>query len=295
MKSIRNQAAAQGLARLATITLGCLVFAAGVALFLDPLDIAPGGLSGIAIILSRFLPPETGGIYLLLNVPMLLLGLKKFGKDFLFSTVFATALVSVFIDLIAYLAKGWPLITEQDLLASMAGSACTALGAGIIFRCGCTTGGVDILVKVLRSKYPHIKSGTFTVAMDAAVVALAALVYRNLEKSLIAAIGIIIYGIVLDQVLYRTDEATMMFIVSKKNSAIARRILDELEVGATFLPATGAYSGKAQDILLCVAHKRLYAKVRQIVREEDKDAFTIITNASEVFGEGFKNPFATEV
>ena len=85
MKSIRNQAAAQGLARLATITLGCLVFAAGVALFLDPLDIAPGGLSGIAIILSRFLPPETGGIYLLLNVPMLLLGLKKFGKDFLFS------------------------------------------------------------------------------------------------------------------------------------------------------------------------------------------------------------------
>ncbi len=295
MKTPRSVQIREFFLRLIMIAIGSTIFAAGVALFLDPLDIAPGGLSGVAIILSKFLPLETGAIYLLLNVPMLLLGLKKFGREFLFSTVFATALVSLLIDVIAYAVRNWPLITEQALLASMAGSACTALGAGIIFRCGCTTGGVDILVKVLRSKYPHIKSGVFTMAMDAIVVAASAVVFRNVERSLIAAIGIIIYGIVLNQVLYRTDEATMMLIVSKRNDAIARRILSELDIGATFLPAAGAYSGQEQKILLCVAHKRLYAKVRQIVREEDKDAFTIITSASEVYGEGFKNPFALEV
>ena len=219
MKTPRSVQIREFFLRLIMIAIGSTIFAAGVALFLDPLDIAPGGLSGVAIILSKFLPLETGAIYLLLNVPMLLLGLKKFGREFLFSTVFATALVSLLIDVIAYAVRNWPLITEQALLASMTGSACTALGAGIIFRCGCTTGGVDILVKVLRSKYPHIKSGVFTMAMDAIVVAASAGVFRNVERSLIAAIGIIIYGIVLNQVLYRTDEATMMLIVSNWTSA----------------------------------------------------------------------------
>lgn len=279
--------------RLALIGAGSLLFAVGVALFLDPLSIAPGGLSGVAIVLHTLLPVETGALYLMLNVPMLVLGWNQFGRDFLCGTLTATVLISLLTDAIASLAL--PLVTEQELLASMVGSACTALGAGIIFRCGCTTGGMDVLVKVLRGRFPHIKSGVFTTVTDTMVVLLSALVFRNLEKALIAAVGIIIYGIVLDQVLYRTDEATMLFIVSRKNRDIAARLLRELNIGATFLPATGAYTGRAQEILLCVAHKRLYAKVRAIIREEDPAAFTMITNASEVYGEGFKDQYAVEL
>lgn len=281
--------------QLAVISLGCLCFAVGVSLFLDPLKVAPGGLSGISIVLNELIPLETGTILLVLNIPLLLLGLKKFGKAFLLNTVYATVLSSVLVDLVAWLAEPFPLITEQELLASIVGSACTALGVGLVFRCGCTTGGTDILVKVLRTKYPHIKSGMLTIMMDVFVVAMAAVVYRDLEKAIIAAVGIIIYGVVLDQVLYRTDEATMMLIVSEKHHRIAQRILLEVGIGATLLQATGAYTGLDREIVLCVAHKRIYPKVREIVREEDKDAFTIITSASTVYGEGFKDPFATEI
>ena len=281
--------------RFLVIVAGSLVFAVGVALFLDPLSIAPGGLSGVSIVLHTLLPMETGLIYLILNIPMLLLGWKSFGRDFLFGTLLSILLISLFTDGIAAATAGLPRVTEQELLASMVGSACTALGAGVIFRCGCTTGGVDVLVKVLRGKFPHIKSGVFTTALDTLVVLLSVLVFRDVEKGLIAAIGIIIYGFVLDQVLYRTDEATMLFIVSRRNRAIADRLLHEVNIGATFLPATGAYTGQSQEILLCVAHKRLYAKVRGIIREEDPAAFTMITSASEVYGEGFKDQYSVEV
>lgn len=283
------------LGRILVIAAGSLIFAIGVALFLDPLSIAPGGLSGVSIILHTLLPMETGMIYLILNIPMLLMGLRHFGRDFLCGTLLSTLLISLLTDGISAYTRGLPLITEQEVLASMVGSACTALGAGVIFRCGCTTGGMDVLVKVLRTRFPHIKSGVFTTITDAMVVLLSAVVFRNPEKGLIAAIGIIIYGFVLDQVLYRTDEATMLFIVSRENRRIAQRLLSEVNIGATFLPATGAYSGQSREILLCVAHKRLYAKVRQIIREEDPAAFTMITNASEVYGEGFKDQYSPEL
>ena len=283
------------LGRLAGMSLGCLFFGAGVSLFLDPLRIAPGGLSGVAIVLGEFLPLETGAILILLNIPLLLLGLWQFGREFLFSTVYATLLSSALIDVITWLARDLPLITHQELLASLAGSACTALGAGLVFRCGGTTGGTDIVVRMLRRRYPHIKSGAFSIALDAAVIIGVAVVYQDPEKALIAAVGVIVYGVVLDQVLYRSDEATMLLIVSTHSQEIAQRILTELNIGATFLQARGAYTGREQQILLCVAHKRLYPTVRQIVHEEDSAAFTILTNASQVFGEGFLDPYQPEI
>ena len=295
MKRISTRRLLSLLGRMAIITVGSLIFAIGVALFLDPLSIAPGGLSGVAIILHTLLPLETGMIYMILNIPMLVMGLRHFGRDFLCGTLFSIVVISLSTDAIAAHTRGLPLVTSQEVLASMVGSACTALGAGIIFRCGCTTGGMDVLVKVLRTKFPHIKSGVFTTITDTVVVVLSAVVFRNPEKGLIAAIGIIIYGIVLNQVLYSTDEATMLFIVSRENRRIAQRLLTEVNIGATFLPATGAYSGQSREILLCVVHKRLYARVRGIIREEDPEAFTMITNASEVYGEGFKDQYSLEL
>lgn len=281
--------------RLAGITLGSICFSAGVALFLDPLHIAPGGLSGVAIVLNEFLPLETGAILMLLNVPLLVLGLWRFGREFLFSTVYATILSSALIDVITWLVQDLPLITRQELLASLVGSACTALGTGLVFRSGGTTGGVDIVIRLLRQRYPHIKSGTFSIALDAVVVGMVALVYRDPEKALIAAVGVVAYGIVLDRVLYQGDEATMLLIISQRSPEIAHRILTELDIGATFLPARGAYTGRPHDLLLCVAHKRLYPQIRQIVREEDSSAFTILTSASQVFGEGFKHPMTPDL
>lgn len=283
------------LGRLAGMSLGCLFFGAGISLFLDPLHIAPGGLSGVAIVLGEFLSLETGTILILLNIPLLLLGLWQFGREFLFSTVYATLLSSALIDIITWLTRALPLITRQELLASLVGSACTAFGAGLVFRCGGTTGGTDIVVRLLRRRYPHIKSGAFTIALDVAVILAVALVYQDGEKALIAGLGAVVYGLVLDQVLYRGNEAAMLLIVSAHSQSIAQRVLSELNIGATFLQAKGAYTGREQQILLCVAHKRLYPKVQQIAREEDPAAFSILTSASQVYGEGFLDPFTPEL
>ncbi|MCC8183107.1 MAG: YitT family protein [Clostridiales bacterium] len=285
----------QLLPRLAGMTAGCLVYAIGVALFLDPLTIAPGGLSGISIVLATLLPLETGTILLLLNIPLLILGLRVFGRGFLLNTVYATVLSSLMINGVTQLAQGYPLITESALLAAIAGCACVGCGMGIVYRCGGTTGGTDIVVKILRTKYPHIKTGTISIALDVAVICTVTIITRNLEKALIAAIGVVISGSVMNKVLYQADEAILLMVVSQHSRQVAQRILSEADLGVTILPATGAYTGNPQEVLMCVAHKRVYARVRRIIREEDSAAFTIITSASAVYGEGFKDPFALEL
>ncbi|MCD8382900.1 MAG: YitT family protein [Clostridiales bacterium] len=285
----------QLLLRLAGMTAGCLVYAMGVALFLDPLTIAPGGLSGISIVLGTLLPLETGTILLILNIPLLILGLIVFGRAFLLNTVYATVLSSLMIDWVAQMAQDYPLVTEDALLAAIAGCACVGFGMGVVYRCGGTTGGTDIIVKILRTRFPHIKTGSISIALDVVVICLVTVVTRNLEKALIAAIGVVISGFVMNQVLYQTDEAVLLMVVSKHSRQIARRILSEADLGVTLLPATGAYTGNSQEVLMCVAHKRVYARVRRIIREEDNAAFTIITSASAVYGEGFKDPFALEL
>ncbi|MCD7753605.1 MAG: YitT family protein [Clostridiales bacterium] len=285
----------QLLLRLAGMTGGCVIYAMGVGLFLDPLTIAPGGLSGISIVLATLLPLETGTILLILNIPLLILGLRVFGRGFLLNTVYATVASSLMINGVTELSQGYPLVTENPLLAAIAGCACVGCGMGIVYRCGGTTGGTDIIVKVLRTKFPHIKTGSITMALDVAVICLVTVVTRDLEIALIAAIGVVISGSVMNRVLYQADEAILLMVVSRNSRQIARRILSEADLGVTLLPATGAYTGNSREVLMCVAHKRVYARVRRIIREEDDAAFTIITSASAVYGEGFKDPFAQEL
>lgn len=270
------------------ITVFSLTYGVGISLFLDPNNLAPGGVSGISIMLSRITPIPTGTWILLLNVPILALGLWKFGMKFLISTIYCTVVSSAFTNMLASFA---PLTTDK-LLAAVAGGTIMAISMGMILKAGATTGGVDIIVKVLRLKYRHLKTGNLYLIMDAIVVTLSGIMFRNLETALYAAVAIFVSSVVMDTVLYGKDGAKMIYIISDHPDELTARILGDLDIGVTTLQGEGAYSGKEKKVLMCVMRKPLAPKAQQIVKEEDPDAFMIVSDATEIFGEGYKSYFS---
>lgn len=279
------------LLRYIAIIAGCLIYAAGIAIFLDPNDLAPGGVTGIAIMISYATSIPTGTLVLIINIPLLIIGAKRFGKSFLMYTVVSTVLSSFMINWLSAVRVG----IEDKLLCGIVGGVLMAIGMGIVFKSGGTTGGSDILVKLLRLKYRHLRTGTLFAITDTVIVAISAIVFGNIENALYAGIALVISSMVMDLVLYGPDEAKSLFIISDRAKQVADRILSELDIGVTYLQGKGAYSGAEKQVLLCAMRKALFPKVRQIVQQEDPDAFMIVSSATEIFGEGFKDHFTEEI
>ena len=278
------------LKRFLLITLGCLVYSCGIALFLDPARMIPGGVSGIAIAVSHLTDKvSTGNVILMINIPLLLLGLWKFGKSFLFSTVYATVLSSVFIDLINKIVTPYLPLTEEMILVALVGGALAGLGVGLVFRGGGTTGGTDIITKMIRLKHPRFKTNTIFLAVDSTIVAAAAIIFKDVDTALYSAITLVVFSKMLDIVLYGPDGAKMVYIISDRPEEIADRLLLDLDVGVTYLNGIGAYSGQEKKVLMCASRKHIFPRIREVVSDVDDMAFMIVGSAQEIFGEGFKN------
>ena len=271
--------------RYVGILAASLLYAAAIALFLDPNQLAPGGVSGIAIILNRLTNLPTGTLILIMNVPLLALGMWKLGWKFVLSTMVAVAASSVFTDL---LAPYGPLTTDP-LLAACAGGGLLSVGMGILFKLGATSGGTDILIRVIKLKYKHLKTGSLFLVTDCCVIATSAIVFGNIDLALYAAIATIVSSFCLDLVLYGRDEAKLVYLITDHERAIADRLLQELEIGITYLQGQGAYTRDSKKVIFCAMQKRLLPRVQEIAMEEDPCVFLIVTSASEIFGEGFKD------
>ena len=277
--------------RYILITLVAVLYGAGTSLFLDPNDLVPGGLTGIAMILSRFLPAGTGTIFLIMNIPIIAIAWYKFGWKFIVSTLYAVGCVSAFTDIFAEM----PAVTNEPLLAVFMGDILIAFAIATVFKCGATTGGADIIIKLLRLKYPHIKTGKLFMIFDISVVTFSGILFHNIDAALYAFIGIFVMSAVMDMVLYGQDEAKMVFIISEKSELLADKILVDLDAGVTFLTGRGAYSKKEKDVIFCVVKKSVYPKVEEVIKDTDPQAFLIVTHANEIYGEGYKNIFASKV
>ncbi len=269
------------------ITIASAVYAVGVSMFIDPNDMAPGGVTGLSIIFSRIVPLSTGTLIMVINIPIIILGMWKFGFRFIISTLYAIVMTSVFTNVFA----GFAAATDDILLAALAGSVLIASSIGVIFKRGATTGGTDIIVKCLRLKYPHLKTGMLFFLMDVCIVTLSGIVFRNIDSALYAGISVVVTAVVLDMVLYGRDGAKLVYIISDCQKKITDRLLAELDIGVTRLSGEGAFSGNEKKIIMCVVRKPLAPKVEEIVKEEDADAFMIVTSATEIFGEGYKSYF----
>lgn len=270
------------------ITLAAFVYAVGVSLFTDPNNMAPGGVTGISIILSRVLPVSTGTLIMLINIPILIFAVWKFGIAFAVSTIYAIVLISSFTNMLS----AYGAATDDILLAALVGGTLTAVSIGAMFRAGATTGGTDIIVKALRLRFPHLKTGKIFFLADALVVTLSGVVFRDLNAALYAAVSTICTSVVMDVVLYGRDEAKLLYIISSRAEEIAGRLLSDLDIGVTYIKGQGAYSGDNKRVIMCVVKKPVTPRAEEIVKQEDPHSFMIITSATEVFGEGYKSYFS---
>ena len=281
--------------QLVTISLGCVAYAAGLILFLNPNDLAPGGVSGVSIMLSRFIPVEVGTLILLFNIPLLIIAFIKFGAKFTAMTAFATALSSTIMDLMgAFLPPDYA-VTKDKLLAGIFGGALMAFGMGVIFRAGGTTGGSDIIIRLLRRKFRHLKTSTIFLITDCIIVGVSALVFGNIEAALYAGIALAVNSTVLDFVLYGSNGARMIFIVTERPDEINKVLTEKVNTGSTVIKGEGAYTGREKTILMVVAKKHRFPKIRDAVGAADPNSFMIVSSASEIFGNGYLSIFANEL
>lgn len=267
------------------LTVAALIYAVAVSLFLDPNNIAPGGVTGIAILVSRFVPIATGTVNLLINVPIVLLGLWKFGWRFICSTMYALAMITVFIN--AFEVYG--AVTEDLLIAAVIGGALIGSALALVFKAGATTGGADIIVKVLRTKWKHIKTNTLFLVFDSIVIIASWIVFHDLTVAFYAGVAVVTTSAVMDRILYGSDEARLTYIISSNPEQMKQRILDELEITATIITARGAYSNEPRELLMIAVRKQMYPKLEEIVKDEDVSAFMIVSSANEIYGEGYKD------
>lgn len=294
---MKKEAVLKTLIKYAVITLGCISFSLGVALFLDPNHVASGGVTGIAIIINSLTDFPTGYAIILINVPLLILGAVFFGLKFIISTVYATVVSSLMIELWNFALADYLPFTNNLLISAVLGGALFGIGLGLIFRTGSTTGGTDIIVKILRKKFRYIKTGIISMTIDLIIIGISAIIYKNFELTCYTVVSIVVIALAFDWVLYGGSSAKLVYIITTQDKAenMCDIILKELDVGATFVDGKGAYTGNDKRIILCAVKNTMYPRLRDIVKEADANAFTIVTSAKEIYGEGYKNPHDDEL
>ena len=266
------------------IILGCVLFALGFDLFLAPNALNAGGLSGLSMILVHVLKVgSVGALTMLMNLPLFALAGIKIGKKF-----FAGSLVGMIVSSTAMdLFTGLPVPETEPLLAALYGGVICGLGLGMVFATGASTGGSDIIVRLLKRKMQHVPIGIINTCFDLAVAALTGLAFQDMGSSLYSGVAIFVTGRVLDAVVYRFDYSKVALIISKEHEAIAQGIAEELQRGATYLHGQGTYSQQDREVILTAVKRQQLADLKRLVVERDPDAFIIVQEAHQVLGDGF--------
>ena len=264
--------------------IGCALFALGFDLFLMPGGMNAGGLSGLAMILVHVTGLGTVGVVsALMNVPLFVLGGMKLGKKFFLGSLMGMLFSSVFIDLFAAL----PVPQVEPMIGALYGGLVCGIGLGFVFAAGVSTGGSDIIVRLLKLKWRHVPIGVISMCFDACVAVLTGIVYREVSSALYTGIAIYITGKIIDMVVYSFDYSKVALIITKEYEQVAQVISDKLERGATYLYGEGTYSRKETKVVLTAVKKQQIAELKELVVNIDPDAFIIVQEAHQVLGDGF--------
>lgn len=273
------------------IVFGCVIYSLGVALFLDANNLAAGGVTGIAIMINFLTGWDVGWLIAAINVPLFILAAVYFGKSFTLSTLFSTLLSSLLIELWTHIFRTLPPLTENVLISAVCGGGLYGLGLGMIFRMGSSTGGTDVVVKILRKKFRAMRTGVISMILDVVIVAASAFVYKDFELLFYTVVSIVLFTICFNWVLYGGNSAKMVYIIPSDDSLateICNRAMHELDLGVTYVNGEGGYTGKTRKVVLCAVKNYLYPKLRDVVRDIDKNAFMIVSSANDIYGEGYK-------
>lgn len=277
----------KGLIDIPLIILGALVYSAGINCFTAPNDIAPGGVGGLATVIS-FLTGyrlSIGILFGIMNIPLIIAGFMKLGKPMMLRTLLAVSVTTAATDVFS---RFFPQYEGDRIIAAVFGGVLIGAGLGIVYLRDGTTGGTDIINKLIQRAKPHLSLGFIMTLTDAAVVLVSILAFGNLESGLYAIIAIFVSSRVMDTLLYGGKEGKAILIFSEKSDEIGQAILQRTPRGATFLKATGVYTGEDRNVICCAVHKNEYVKLKRLVHEIDPNAFIITSTANEILGNGFQ-------
>ena len=265
------------------ITLGSCLFALGFNLFLDPHSFNGGGVTGIAQILSRFSFGSVAFWVGAINIPLFLISGKKLGKKFFVGSLVGIIATTVALELFSYL----PVPQTDPLLACVYGGVLVGAGLGMVFTLGASTGGSDIIVRLLKRKWRNVPIGTITMGFDLFVIVLTGLAFGDMSKALYTGVTVFLTGKVVDMIVYSFDYSKVALIISVQNERIVEAIYQKLGRGVTFLNGEGSYTHKEMKVVLTAIKKHQLADLKQLVSEIDPNAFVIVQEAHQVLGDGF--------
>ena len=268
------------------VTLGCAILAASFAFLTYPNNIVSGGLTGVSQIINLLTGLPVGVMVIVLNVPLFIVAWRKLGIRFVIFSFLGTVLSSVFIDLFSMAEL---VLTNDTLLASVYGGLTKGLGVGLIYHVGATTGGSDIVSRLLRRKYSYINFGTISLCIDAVVVVAFAIIFKRFDSAMYTIITMFVSSRVVNLILYGLSTSGVCHIVTTKPKLIAQEITGTLGRSATILRGEGAYSGTERFVVLCVVKRQQIPELKKIVAAWDEQAFVIVSESHEVFGKNFLN------
>lgn len=264
---------------------GSFMFALGTHCFTAPNHMAPGGAVGIATIANFLTGIPIGTFSVVLNVPLMILGFWKLGRRFMFKTLISLFAYSFALDV---LFINLPVYTNNILVACIFGGVLMGAGIGLVMSRGGSTGGMDIVNKLIQRRFPHMKFGRVQFISDTIIVLLSVFAYGSVEVALFALICLYITSIALDTVLYGASTCKLIYIISQSPDEICKRIHTEMDRGATILQAQGSYTGESRPTIMVAVRQNEYYHLRRIIRETDPGSFVIMASASEIFGQGFE-------
>ncbi len=268
------------------MTVGSIIYAVSVNVFTAPNHIAPGGVTGVSTLLNFLFDTPIGLMAFCINIPIVLWAVVEIGYKLVVKTFVAIVLSSVMIDLFAFL----PAYRGNMILVALFAGLCEGLGLSLTFIRGATTGGTDMIARLLARRLPHLSMGKLMLAVDGLIVVVSAFVYGSIENAMYACIVIFVSTRLIDSILYGTDVGTgkLFFVMSPKVREMGDRIIKELDRTVTYLDSRGGYSKEPGETMLCAVRRFEVHHVQTIIREEDKDAFVIVGDAGEITGEGFR-------
>ena len=270
----------------AVITLGSLIYALAYNIFFAPNQVAMGGLTGLGQVLNAVIPVlPVGGTVFAMNVPLFFLGWKYIGGHLLVSSLYAMTFSSFAIDVLDMIYRFPP---TDTMLAAIFGGALLGLGIGLVFAKGATTGGTDLIARLLKLKFAWLPMGTLVLFPDFAVIVLAAIAFGRVESALYGVVALFVTTKVMDLVLYGLDSSKVAYIISDAYREIADAITHDMERGLTLLHGEGGWSGAEKKILLVAFKQKQIVALKQTVKAIDPSAFLIVCGAHEVLGDGFR-------
>lgn len=265
------------------IIIGVMMTSFAISVFYTPNKIVNGGLSGISTILFHIFNIQPGISFAVINAIWLLIALKLIGKNFVFNTIAGAALTSLFVQLFSYL----PSFSGDMFLTVIFGSIIYGIGIGITFACDASTGGTDILGRILQHFFPHISIGRLLLIVDGTVIACSLVLFKNIELALWGAVSMYISTSSVDWLIRKLNISKLAFVVSQNGEDIAQKLVASSPRGVTIIDSVGAYTMQDNKVLMCALKEKEIIEFQNIITELDENAFIIYSESQSILGNGF--------